>query len=285
MNHDVPGAGALDYHFCRYGASRLAFRGPLRPYGDRYAVCLGGSETFGKFVPRPWPEQLAALTGQDCLNLGCVNAGADAFLGDADVMALVRGAAVTVVQVMGAQNASNRYYTVHPRRNDRFVGPTPLLRTLLPEVDFTEFHFTRHLVTTLADRCPDQFGAVLAELQAVWLTRMRELLAQAGGLRIVLWMADQGPGDPQAALRGDPWGVDAALLDELQPDCDLILQVVPSPRARALGTAGMVFADGDAAAAQGLPGPACHEDTAAALAQVIRDRWPARSPERKRPPR
>jgi hypothetical protein len=274
MNHDVPGAGALDYRICHYGASRLAFRGPPVAADGRHAVCLGGSETFGRFVPHPWPDRLAELTGLRVVNLGCNNAGIDTFLGDGDVLDHVAKASVTVVQVMGAQNLSNRYYAVHPRRNDRFLGPTPLLRHLFADVDFTEFHFTRHLVTSLAARAPDRFAVILAELRAVWLSRMQALLAQAGGRRIVLWMADHRPGDAESALGSDPWGLDADLLAALAPDCDAIVTAVPGPRARALGSAGMVFSPLEAVAAQGLPGPATHDETAAAVAAALRDLMP-----------
>lgn len=268
MNQDVPGAGALDYHICHYGASRLVFRGPLRRPDGPFAVCLGGSQTFGKFVPHPWPDRLEHLTGLPTVNLGCANAGLDAFLGDPTVLAMVADAAVTVIQLTGAQKVSNRYYAVHPRRNDRFLGPTPLMRHVFFDVDFTEFHFTRHLVTALADRAPDRFPALLTELRTVWLTRMRRLLKQAGGRRIVLWMADHAP--DAAAGDTDPWGIDADLLQALQPDCDEIVQAVTSPRARALGTDGMIFAGLQAAVAQGLPGPAAHDETATAVADALR---------------
>jgi predicted Zn-dependent protease len=67
-----------------------------------------------------------------------MNAGLDAFLHAPQVLALAGAARVTVVQAMGAQALSNRYYRVHPRRNDRFLGPSPALSALFREVDFTE---------------------------------------------------------------------------------------------------------------------------------------------------
>jgi hypothetical protein len=56
---------------------------------------------------------------------------------------------VTVVQVLAVQNLSNPYYTVHPRRNDRFLRASARLQNLYQDVDFTEFHFTRHMLQTL----------------------------------------------------------------------------------------------------------------------------------------
>ena len=56
-----------------------------------------------------------------------------------------------MIQVSGAQNLSNRFHAVHPRRNDRFLRASTLLKTIYRDVDFTEFNFTRHLLTTLRD--------------------------------------------------------------------------------------------------------------------------------------
>ncbi len=36
---------------------------------------------------------------------------------------------------MGAQNLSNRFYAVHPRRNDRFLRASTLMKTIFREVD------------------------------------------------------------------------------------------------------------------------------------------------------
>lgn len=42
MTYDALGAGALDYLPCRYGTSKLLFRGPRRPLKDPYLVFMGG---------------------------------------------------------------------------------------------------------------------------------------------------------------------------------------------------------------------------------------------------
>ena len=48
-------------------------------------------------------------------------------LRDSPALAVAR---LTVLQVTGAQNMSNRFYSVHPRRNDRFLKASPLLRAM-----------------------------------------------------------------------------------------------------------------------------------------------------------
>ena len=46
MTYDALGAGALDYLPCRYGTSKLLFRGPRRPLKEPYIAFLSGTETY-----------------------------------------------------------------------------------------------------------------------------------------------------------------------------------------------------------------------------------------------
>jgi hypothetical protein len=184
---------------CVYPGSRLCCRGPQVSPVPPYLVCLGGNEVFGKFVSDPFPRLLADGLDRHCLNLGALNAGIDSFVEDQGVMRIARGAQAAIVQVMGAQNLSNRYYRVHPRRNDRFVAPTADLRRLFPEVDFTRFHFNRHLLYALRAVSPDRFDKVVAELQNRWITRMQLLLSMLPGEVVLLWLRYQLQEDPLSA--------------------------------------------------------------------------------------
>ena len=97
-------AGALDYFPCRYGGSRLTFRGPKRALSGDYIAVLGSSESYGPFVPAPFPALIEERLGVEVANLACLNAGPDAYLGDPGALEVVAGARVAVLQVMGALN-------------------------------------------------------------------------------------------------------------------------------------------------------------------------------------
>lgn len=153
---------------CRYGASKLAFRGPKRSLTNEYVAFIGGTETYGKFVSRPFAQAVEAATGVACVNLGQPNAGIDVMLGDPGLARIASGAAAVVLQVPCAANLSNPFYKVHSRRNDRFLRAEPPLCALFTEVDFTEFSFTRHMLMHLRNVSPERFGEV------------RQGLAQAG---------------------------------------------------------------------------------------------------------
>ncbi|MEZ5723124.1 MAG: DUF6473 family protein [Paracoccaceae bacterium] len=61
-----------------------------------YVATLGGSETYGKFVPRPYAELTEELSGTKVVNLGTMNAGTDVYVGDQTVMEACARARATV---------------------------------------------------------------------------------------------------------------------------------------------------------------------------------------------
>lgn len=255
MIHDaLPGAAAEP---CRYGSSRLSFRGPARPLDGRHIAFVGGSETVARGVAEPFPALLEGALGEVCINFGQHNASVEAFLHDPVVADACRDATVTVVAATGAANLSNRLYAVHPRRNDRVVRASASLRVLFPEVDFAEICFTRHLLLTLHAAAPDRFGIVREELRIAWIARMRTLLDRIGPRAVLLWLAphpppsETGPEPEEGPLGRDPLFVSAPMVEGLRP---LVQEVVVVPS----GPGG------------GGPDQAAHQRAAEALAAPIR---------------
>ncbi len=267
------GAAALDYSVCRYGNSKVQFRGPRCDLSEQYVACLGGTETFGKFVPDPYPALVQGRLGVAMANLGCVNAGIDVFLNEPAIADVAAGAKVTVLQILGAQNLSNRYYTVHPRRNDRVVHAAPGLKALYRDIDFTEFHFTRHLLGALARKSPERFEVVAEELRTAWISRMKLLLARLSSNTLLLWVANHAPAPRRQTnllLQNDPLLVDTEMLATIRPYATDYLQVVGSPMAQLNGLRGMAFAEFDRPAAAEVLGPGVHHEVAQSLAPVLR---------------
>jgi hypothetical protein len=271
MSYAFPGDGTLDYFPCCYGTSRLVFRGPRRNLERPFIAILGGTETYGKFVPDPYPDLVEDETGMSVVNLGCMNAGPDVFLNDPAIAEIASRAEVTVLQLMGAINVSNRYFAVHPRRNDRFLHATPLLRAMFREVDFTEFSFTRHMLQVLQATSPERFEVLAEELRATWVARMTELLGRISGPKLLFWMAQQPPPVPtrRASLSGAPLLVDAEMIRALRPHAEGYVEQVTTPLALQEGLSGMVFSSLDALAAAELPGPAAHHEASAALTKAL----------------
>ncbi len=279
MTCETLGDAALDYFPCRYGASKLTFRGPRRRLEGDYVAYLGGLETFGKFMETPFPALVEQDTGLRSVNLGCANVGIDAYLKDNALMEVCAGARATVIQIMGAQNMSNRFYTVHPRRNDRFVSASKLLLRIYPEVDFTEFHFTRHMLTTLAETCPDRFDMVREELRHAWVARMRTLIERTDGKAVLLWLAGHAPDQPgQASIRrAEPLFVERDMIEAVRCHADAMVEVVATRDEVTEGNDELIFAKTERPAAQEMLGPFAHRRAAFELAPVLKQLIEARA--------
>ncbi|MDA5558932.1 DUF6473 family protein [Shimia sp. MMG029] len=272
MSYEKMDGGALEYEPCHYGESRLMFRGPQKSLDDPYVAFIGGTETYGKFVQQPFVEIVDQTLSLTCVNLGYVNAGIDAFLAEPSVLEMAQRAEVTVLQVMGAQNMSNRYYKVHPRRNDRFIGASNMMQMVFNEIDFSEFHFTRHMLGTLCARTPDRYSMVRDELRMAWSARMKLLLNTIGGKVVLLWVADHAPETAlgTSGLGPDPLFVDRLMIEELRPLVEDVVEVVLSEDALAQGVEGMAFGTLERGAAQRMLSVKAHEETAAAVSESLK---------------
>lgn len=274
MTYDVLGPGALDYLPCRYGDSKLMFRGPERDLKKPFVAFLGGTKTYGRFLEQPYPALVEAGLSRRCVNFGLPNAGIDAFTQDPFVIRATSKADVVVLQVMGAHNMTNRFYAVHPRRNDRFVAPSTLLCAIYPEVDFADFHFTKHMLSHLNKMSPERFRTVLKELQRAWVARVKLMLGQLGRQSILLWFADHAPDQTSTGtakrLGNDPLFITRAMLDQVAPYAARTVEVVASTEAMDQGTKGMVFSQMEAMAAAQMLGPQAHAECAAALITAIK---------------
>lgn len=269
MTYDTRGALAPDYLPCRYGASRLLFRGPKRKLDGDYIAVFGSTETYGKFIDVPYPELLQKRLDMNVVNLGCQNAGVDAFGQDASLIEIANRSRAVVVQVMGAQNMSNRLYRVHPRRNDRFINAASLLKAVYREVDFTDFHFTRHMLNKLKSIDAHRFEMVREELRQAWMARMQALLAQINRPVFLLWFAEHYPPAPEESIERDPLFVDAEMLGAVTPAAAGTITAVASAAAIEEGTARMLFDPMDQAAAAEQLSVMAHEEAAERLAKAI----------------
>jgi hypothetical protein len=269
MTYATVSQTALDYFPCRYGTSKLLFRGPRRRLQDDYVVFLGGTETFGKFIEMPFSTLTEHETGMKSVNLGCVNAGIDAYITDKSLMGICAKAKVTVIQVMGAQNMSNRFYAVHSRRNDRFLRASTLLNTIYQEVDFTEFNFTGHLLTTLEAKSPEKFRMVRQELQDAWVARMQMMIAQIEGPVILLWLADHEVEAGLGQTHAEPMFIEQGMIDAIRPKLADVVSVSATRDEVTAGIDEMIFAEMERPAATEMLGPVVHRRIAAELAKVL----------------
>ena len=270
MAFEYQGGDALNYYPCRYGQSKLLFRGPAKSLNGDFVAAIGGTETYGKFVARPWPDLVQERLGLPVANFGHMNAGVDVFAAESEVIEAAQRARVTVIQLMGAQNMTNGFYAVHPRRNDRFVRASNRMREMFPDVDFAQFNFTRHMLGALKARSLVKYDGVVQDLRQTWLASMKALLAKLPGRKALLWIGDYHSPVARDPLGPDPLYISSRMVDQLRPLVDEVVQVQPTIMARSTGTVGMCFGPLEEPTAVQMPGPLVHEEVAEALLQHLR---------------
>ncbi len=165
MSFAFKGHGPLDYKHVAYKGSPMRFRRPQIDLTKPFLLCLGGSETFGKFVPQPYPDRLSAMLGRPVANMAAMNAGLELALGDGAIADAVSRAEAIVLQIKDLHHLTNHFNQVHPRRNDRFLHSSDTLRVICREVDFAEFHLSRNKLEHLLTRFEDRFQIVVDELK------------------------------------------------------------------------------------------------------------------------
>ncbi|MEX0280200.1 MAG: DUF6473 family protein [Arenibacterium sp.] len=250
---------------CQYGASPQKCRGPKRERHKYEIALLGGSETFGKYVDRPFAHILEDISGEVCVNLGCCDLGLDALMADEDLLQVADRAQHVVIQVLSATHLTNPFYRVHPRRNDRFLEPTQTLRELFPEVDFTHFHFARHLLAELQSRSPKRFEKVVEALQLIWLRKMGALTERFNGRVTLLWLQYSTPATGKGAIGPHSQLINRRMIDELRPRVSGVVDVTLRPAGVAGELGYKESGPSSLPAAAHMPGQASHYEVAEVL--------------------
>lgn len=280
-------ADGLDYRLCRYGSSRHMFRGPAKQIDDIVVAILGGSATFGRFVERPYPMLLEQELKQPVANLGCMHAGPEAFFRDPVVDEVCNRAQVVVVQIMGAQNTSNAFYEVHPRRNDRFLSATDRLCGLFPGIDLADVHFTGHLLRQLRRANPASFEDMIGAVRQAWVARMKTLIDRIDVPVVLLWLADKAPvatgaeaTDVPAAAAGSPGLVNRQMIEQIRPLAVQVIECVCPVTADSTVAGRPLAAPGGRLFGPGLLGVDAHAQAAVSLSAALRPVLQARSGKR-----
>lgn len=270
MTYVRHGAPALNYSACHYPGLEMAFRGPKRSLSEPYVTFLGGTAFYGRYVTQAIPDRVEAAIGLGCVNLGLMNGGVDA-MGAKGMLSLANGGAATVIEVVGAQNLSNQFYRVHPRRNDRMVTPTRLFRQVFPELDLCEVHFTRHLLAVMKREAPSRYDTVVEELRSAWVEHMARLLEGLQGPSILLWVVPAPVAGGEPGLDQDPLLVDRASVQAVSRLVDRVVEVRETPSITAQGRFGMQVPETDTLIAEAVPRGALLREAAMALLDPLQE--------------
>lgn len=211
----------FDYDPYSFGRTRQIFRGPVPDLRNPYLVCLGSAHTFGRFTDTPYPGLIAKAHGRPVVNFGTEGAGPGLFLADPDIIHVANGAEICVIEVMSARAISNRMYTVRPRRNERLMRVSELLRGLYPDIDFNHFGGVKGMLRALERADPDRFRLVHNEIRNAWIGRMQSLMNEIESPKVLFWFADDYPPEADEVTRANGGGrhpafVDGAMIDAVR---------------------------------------------------------------------
>jgi len=101
---DLERAG-IAYGELRFPGCTYVFRGRETPWDgvEPYAACIGSATTFGRFIRKPYPQQLEEATGRPFINLGIGGARPEAYLANTALMNLLRRSSLVVAELMSAR--------------------------------------------------------------------------------------------------------------------------------------------------------------------------------------
>lgn len=237
LKTDIP--DDLHYDTYRFGRARQFYRGPKPDLSQPYIACIGSSETYGKFVERPFPALLGKTLAMSVANWGTPDAGPAFFLKDPVMIEACCNAQLCIVQIMPALNMSNRLYSVFQRRNGRLKEPSDMLQLLYPSVDFSRYRYVHNMLGKLQTTDDEKFKLVENELRLAWIARMKELLEAIEAPKLLFWISQRSPDDNSGRLSrrspgATPALVNRQMLEMIAPLADGVVEYAAS-RAEAQG--------------------------------------------------
>lgn len=265
----------LDYQSYRFGRSKQRFRGPQPDLSQPYVAFIGGSEPYGKYVPRPFPMQVQDRLDFPCANWGTPGAGPSFFLRDPVVLEACSNAKACVISVMGAVAMSNRMYTVFKRRNSRVRETSATLKALYPHMSLGDFRFAHNMLRKMHQKNPNNFKVLEIEMREAWKARMRDLLEEIETTRVLLWMSKRAPEeephaqDPES-FTSAPAFVNREMLEAIAPMADVLVEYVAGHGMDELAEDGRIFPEEKADAALRHPGMTMHRQVAELLEDPLR---------------
>jgi hypothetical protein len=265
----------IDYELYELPGVNGVFRGPpVR--SDSYIACLGAAQTFGRFVPLPFPRLIAGDLAIETLNLGRGGVGPAFPLSSPELMNYANRARAVIVQVFSGRSQSSSRF----RLSGFGVTGVNLITGMESSVD--EFF------TWALENDSQLAREIVIETREAYLRNMERLLDLIRPPKILLWFSVREPDYqesyemPLPRLFGDfPHLVNRPMVDRLRTRCDIYVECVSRRGLPQLifdrDTVGDSTANGSHAPEniiarnQYYPSPEMHEDAATLLAPACRE--------------
>lgn len=177
----------IDYDLWFEPEAKIAFRGPRGDFaGSGGIVCIGAAQTFGRFVHRPFPQQIGNLLNQPVLNLGVSGAGPEFYLERPKLMERLERAETVVVQAMSARSVTAGRFRTQPMNKGvlSFVDGNLAGKPYLAQTAYQLLRETEG---------EDAFTAQVSCVQTRWVEQYRELADRLPERKIFLWLSTKPP--------------------------------------------------------------------------------------------
>jgi hypothetical protein len=202
---------------------QLQFRGPQVPAADlaagNFFSCLGGAQTHGVYIQKPYPNLLADNVGMPGLNLSLGGCGPGVYLMAKGAVELVNRGRFVIMQVMTARTDSNSR-----------MGPYGFVEAVRDMKNAGEPISAGAMWARIIKEEPEKLAGYVAESQASWRQRYRDLIEQIKVPIILFYFAHKAPEEPidtsswERLIMPFPQLVDAASIEAVKPLCDMYVE-------------------------------------------------------------
>ncbi len=175
----------IDYQLYDLPSVHRELRGPkpLDAGHREYLACAGAAQTFGRFVPTPYPALVGETLGVPVFNLGFAGAGPTYFLKHRQLIDFMNGAKACVIQVTSGRSVSNSLLEINGKGGKATFRDEPGKRMLAQEA------YQRLLRAYDLQRVRE----VVEETQRNWVEQMTALLQAITCPTTLLWFSTRSP--------------------------------------------------------------------------------------------
>lgn len=229
LGYQKSDADMVDYQIWKLWMPQrgLAVRGP-RPQNIKpktYCVSLGAADTFGRFVPQPYPQLLAKALDLSSLNLGFAGVG-PSFYNQArnqTLIQLVNNAQFATISIFSGRSQSNSKFTTAWRSQEQYCLENG--QTMPADYAYQQL---------LEDSDRATIAALVEETRSRYLKEFIQLLEKITVPKVLLWFARRSPDytltyDSILNLFGGfPHLINRDMVNALKPYCDDYVEYVSS---------------------------------------------------------
>ncbi len=216
----------FDYQMYHLKGTKQRVRGPepLNLSKNKYFICLGAAQTYGRFCSEPYPFLLQKSLKLSSINLSRGGAVPDWFSGNKDFLEYTNNSKFAIIQVMSARTISNSLFkcmlagpsVIHKKTNTTLTADEAY-QNLIQQGDL------------------DVLSRVVSETRQNWVRSYKLLLSKIKVPKILFWFSTREPQYEDnyekvkfqyQLFKAFPQFVNHDMINQLKSDCDHYVECV-----------------------------------------------------------